>query len=88
VIATTFASAWIFNEFMKSGYQLSNYAAQLANHGAEIQRAVCDISFIEAGFGLQLECWQFNVWVVMFEIELRRKKRRTNVSLRAASARQ
>ena len=37
-------------EFMKSGYQLSDSAAQLANHEAEIQRAVSDISFVEAGF--------------------------------------
>jgi hypothetical protein len=37
-------------EFMKSGYQLSDCAAQLANHEAEIQRAVSDISFVEAGF--------------------------------------
>jgi hypothetical protein len=73
---------------MKSGYQLSNYAAQLANHGAEIQRAVCDIPFVEAGFSLQLECWQFKIRVVIFEIELKRNNRRTNVSLRAASARQ
>jgi hypothetical protein len=73
---------------MKSGYQLSNYAAQLANHGAEIQRAVCDISFVEAGFGLQLKCWQFNSRAVIFKIELVRKKRRTNVSLPAAGARQ
>jgi hypothetical protein len=73
---------------MKSGYQLSNYAAQIASHEAEIQRAVCDISFVAAGFGLQLECWQFNVRVVIFEIELKRKKRRTNISRRAASARQ
>ena len=73
---------------MKFGDQLSNYAAQLANQEAEIQRAVFNISFVAAGFGLQLECWQFNVRVVIFEIELMRKKRRTNVSLRAASARQ
>jgi hypothetical protein len=73
---------------MKSGDQLSNYAAQLANQEAEIQRAVSDISFVAVGFCLQLECWQFNVRVVIFEIELKRKKRRTNVSLRAASARQ
>jgi len=63
---------------MKSGYQLSNYAAQLANQDAEIQRAVCNISFVEAGFRLQLECWQFNVRVVIFEIALTLKKRRTN----------
>jgi hypothetical protein len=73
---------------VKSGYQLSNYAAQHANHEAEIQRAVSDISLVEAGFGLQLECWQFNVRVVIVEIELKRKKRRTNALLRAASARQ
>jgi hypothetical protein len=73
---------------MKSGDELGSYAAQLANQEAEIQRAVCNISFVEVRFGLQLECWQFNVRVVIFEIELKRKKRRTNVSLRAASARQ
>jgi hypothetical protein len=73
---------------MKAGYQLSHYVAQLVNHAAEIQRAVCAISFVEVGFGLQLECWQFNVRVVIFEIELKRNKRRTNVFLRAVSARQ
>jgi len=73
---------------MKSGDQLSSYAAQLANQEAEIQRPVCNISLVAVGFGLQLECWQFNVRVVIFEIEIKRKKRRTNVSLRAASARQ
>ena len=65
-------------EFMKSGYQVSDCAAQLANHEAVIQRAVSDISFVEAGFGLQLECQQFNVREVIVEIELKRKKRRTN----------
>jgi hypothetical protein len=65
-------------EFMKSGYQLSDCAAQLANHEAEIQRAVSDISFVEAGFLLQFQCWQFNVRAVIFEIALMRKKRRTN----------
>jgi len=63
---------------MKSGYQLSDRAAHLANYEAEIQRAECDIPFVEAGFGLQLECWQFNVRVVIFEIALTLKKRRTN----------
>jgi len=63
---------------MKSGDQLSNHAAQLANQEAEIQPAVCNISFGEAGFRLQLECWQFNVRVMIFEIALVRKKRRTN----------
>lgn len=75
-------------EFMKSGDQLINDAALLANHEAEIQRAVFDISFVETGFRLQLECWQFNIRVVIFEIELKRKNRCTNGSLRAASARQ
>lgn len=63
---------------MKSGDQLSNYAAQRANHGAKSQRAVSDISFAEAGFGLQLEYWQFNVCVVIFEIELKRNNRIMN----------
>ena len=72
---------------MKSGYQLSNCAAQRANHGAEIQRAVRDISFVEVGFGLQLECWQFNVCVMIFEIELKGKDRSTSGGLRAVSAR-
>ena len=58
---------------MKSGYQLSNYAAQRANHGAEIQRAVCDISCVEAGFGVQLECWQFKSHAVIFKIKRARK---------------
>jgi len=73
-------------ELMNSCDQLSNYAAQLANQETEIQRAVSDISFVEAGFRLQLECWQFNVRVVIFWTELKHKKRRTNVLLRAASA--
>jgi len=73
---------------MKSGYQLSNYAAQFANHGAEIQRAVCDISFVEAGFGLQLKCQQVNIRLVIFETELKRNNRIMNVLLRAAGARQ
>jgi len=34
---------------------------------------------VEAGFVLELECWQFNVCLVIFEIKLKRKKRRTNV---------
>jgi hypothetical protein len=37
-----------------------------------------DISFVEAGFLLQFQCWQFNVRAVIFEIALMRKKRRTN----------
>jgi hypothetical protein len=73
---------------MRSGDQLSNYAAQLANQEAEIQRAVYNISFVEAGFRLQLERRQFNVRVVIFEIGLMRKKRRTNGYRWAASARQ
>ena len=73
---------------MKSGDQLRNYAAHLANQEAESQRAVFNIAFVEAGFGLQLKCWQFNSRAMIFKIELVRKKRRTNVSLRAAGARQ
>jgi hypothetical protein len=73
---------------VESGDQLSNYAAQLANQETEIQCAVSDISFGEAGFRLQLECWEFNVRVMIFEIELKRRKSGTNVSLRAANARQ
>ena len=69
---------------MESGDQLRNYAGQ----ESENQGAVFNISFVEAGFGLQLECWQFNVRAVIFKIELVRKKRRTNVLLRAAGARQ
>jgi hypothetical protein len=61
---------------------------QLANQESENQGAVCNISLAEAGFGLQFNCWQFNVRVVIFEIELKREKRRTNVWLWAASARQ
>lgn len=78
MIAPGFVSARILAEFMKTGGQLSNYAAQLTNQETEIQRAVSDISFVEAGFRLQLECWQFNIRVVIFEIELKHKKRRTN----------
>jgi hypothetical protein len=70
---------------MKFRYQLSNYAAQLWNHEAEIQRAVCAASFVETGFGRQLECWQFNSPEVIFAIGLERKKRRTNVLLWAVS---
>jgi hypothetical protein len=73
---------------MKSGNQLRNYAAHLANQEAETQRAVFNIAFVEAGFGLQLKCWQFNSRAMTFKIELVRKKRRTNVSFRAAGARQ
>ena len=36
------------------------------------------VSFVEVGFGLQLECWQFNIRVVIFEIELKRKNRIMN----------
>ena len=73
---------------MKSGDQLRNYAAQLAGQESENQGAVFNISFVEAGFRLQLECRQFNVREVIVEIELKRKKRCTNVYLRADSARQ
>ena len=73
---------------MKSGDQLRNNAAQLAGQESEIQRAVFNIAFIEAAFGLQLKYCQFNSRAMIFEIELVRKKRRTNVSLRAAGARQ
>jgi hypothetical protein len=73
---------------MASGDQLRNYAAQLVGQANENHGGVFNISFVEAGFGLQLECWQFNVRVVIFEIELRLKMRRTNVSLRTASVRQ
>jgi len=73
---------------MKSGDQLRNYAAQLAGQESENQGAAFNISFVEAGFGLQREYCQFNIRVVIFEIELKHKKRRTNVLLRAASARQ
>ena len=73
---------------MKSRDQLRNYAAHLANQEAETQRAVFNIALVEAGFGLQLKCWQFNSRAVIFKIELERKKRRTNVLLRASSARQ
>jgi hypothetical protein len=73
---------------MKSGDQLRNYAAQLASQESENKGAVFNISFVEAGFGLQLKCWQFNSRAVIFKIELVRKKRRTNVSLPAAGARQ
>ena len=63
---------------MESGDQLRNYAAQLAGQEAEIQRAVCNISLVQTGFRQQLECWQFSIRVVIFEIALMRKKRRTN----------
>ena len=73
---------------MKSGDQLRNYAAHVANQGAETEWAVFRIAFVEAGFGLQLKWWQFNSRAVIFKIELVRKKRPTNVLLRAAGARQ
>jgi hypothetical protein len=73
---------------MESGDQLRNYAAQLAGQESENQGAVFNISFVEAGFRLQLQCRQFNIRVVIFEIVLVRKKRRTNVSLQEAGARQ
>ena len=63
---------------MKSGDQLRNYAAHVANQGAETEWAVFKIAFVEAGFGLQLKCWQFDGRVVIFEIELKRNNRRTN----------
>ena len=63
---------------MESRDQLRNYAAQLAGQESENQGAVFNISFVEAGFRMQLECWQFNVRAVIFEIALMRKKRRTN----------
>ena len=73
---------------MKSGDQLRNNAAHVANQGAETEWAVFKIAFVEAGFGLQLKCWQFNSRAMIFKIELVREKRRTNVSLRTAGARQ
>jgi hypothetical protein len=63
---------------MESGDQLRNYAAQLAGQESENQGAVFNISFVEAGFRLQLQCWRFNVRAVVFVIERIRKKRRTN----------
>ena len=60
----------------------------LRGQESENQGAVFNISFVEAGCGVQLEYCQFNIRVVIFEIELKRKKRRTNVLLWAASARQ
>jgi hypothetical protein len=63
---------------MESGDQMRNYAAQLAGQESEHQGAVFNISFVEAGFRLQLQCWQFNVRAVIFEIALMRKKPRTN----------
>jgi hypothetical protein len=63
---------------MESGDQLRNYAAQLAGQESENQGAVFNIFFVEAGFGLRLEYCQFNVRVMIFEIALVRKKRRTN----------
>ena len=63
---------------MESGDQMRNYAAQLAGQESENQGAVFNISFVEAGFRLQLQCWHFNVRAVIFEIALMRKKRRTN----------
>jgi hypothetical protein len=73
---------------MKPGDQLRNYAAHLANQEAETQRAVFNIAFVEAGCSLQLKCWQFNIRLVIFETEFKGKDRSTNVSLRAAGARQ
>jgi hypothetical protein len=73
---------------MKSGDQLRNYAAHVANQGARTEWAVFKIAFVEAGFGLQLKYWQFNSRAMIFKIELVREKRRTNVSLRTAGARQ
>jgi hypothetical protein len=73
---------------MESGDQLRNYAAQLAGQESENQGAAFNSSFVEAGFGLQLKWWQFNSHAVIFKIKLVRKERRTNVSLRAAGARQ
>jgi hypothetical protein len=73
---------------MKSGDQLRNYAAHVANQGAETEWAVFKIALVEAGFGLQLKWGQFNSRAVIFKIELVRKKRPTNVLLRAAGARQ
>ena len=72
---------------MRSGYQLSNYAAQLANQEAEIQRVVCNISFVQAAFGIQLNGWRCNSRAAISEIALMHKQRRANESLRAASAR-
>ena len=63
---------------MESGDQLRDYAAQLAGQESENQGAVFNISFVEAGFGLQLKCRQFNSRAVIFKIELVREKRRTN----------
>jgi hypothetical protein len=63
---------------MKSGDQLRNYAAQLAGQESENQGAVFNISFVEAGFRLQLQCCRFNIRVVILETELKRNNCRTN----------
>ena len=73
---------------MKSGDQLRNYAAHVANQEAETQRVVFNIAFVKAGFGLQQEYCQFNIRLVIFETELKRNNRIMNVLLRAAGARQ
>jgi hypothetical protein len=63
---------------MESGDQLRNYAAQLAGQESENQGAVFNISFVEAGFRLQLQCRQFNIRVVIFEMERKRNNRIMN----------
>jgi hypothetical protein len=63
---------------MESGDQLRNYAAQLAGQESENQGAVFNIFFVEAGFGLRLEYCQFNIRVVIFEMERKRNNRIMN----------